>query len=512
MKGLRWRATLVGGVLAFSVACLLPTFPGVPEGLRRVLPAPGLRLGLDLRGGMHLLMGVELERAVSAALDRISAELGDRLDEEDIVVDRVERRGERLVVVLAGPEDRPEVEELVRREFPELELERAEGASLFFRLRPSERRRMVNMAVDQAVEVIRNRVDQFGVSEPSIQRVGGDRVLVQLPGLRDPERAKAIIGRTAQLEFRLVDEGASPANPPPEDEVLWDREGNPYVVRRRTLLTGDMLADARVRIDPEFNQPYVFLRFNRRGARIFDRITARNVGRRLAIVLDRKVYSAPVIQERIPGGRAQITGRFTLQEARDLAIVLRAGALPAPVRVLEERTVGPSLGHDSIVQGLRAILVGGAAVVAFMVLYYRLGGLIASLALLANLVIVLGSLSAFHAALTLPGIAGLLLTIGMAVDANVLVYERVREELRGGRTPAAALEAGFARALLTILDANVTTLIAAAVLFRFGTGPIRGFALTLSLGILATLFTVLIGCRLAFDWWVMRFRPAKLSI
>jgi len=512
MRRLRWRAALVGGVLAFSVVCLLPTFSEVPQGLRRLLPAPGLRLGLDLRGGMHLLMGVELDRALTASLDRASMELADRLDQEDLVVDRIERQGDRLVVMLAGPEDRSQVEELLRREFPELELKQAEGAKLILCLRPSERHRLENMSVDQAVEVIRNRVDQFGVSEPSIQRVGRDRILVQLPGLHDPERAKAIIGRTAQLEFRLVDEGASPANPPPEDEVLWDQEGNPYVVQRRTLLTGNMLADARVRIDPQFNQPYVFLRFNRRGAGIFDRITAHNVGKRLAIILDRKVYSAPVIRERIPGGRAQITGRFTLEEARDLAIVLRAGALPAPVRVLEERTVGPSLGHDSIVQGLQAILVGGAAVVTFMIAYYRLGGLIASLALLANLIIVLGSLSVFHAALTLPGIAGLLLTIGMAVDANVLVYERVREELRAGRTPMAALEAGFSRALLTILDANITTLIAAAVLFHFGTGPIRGFALTLSLGILATLFTVLIGCRLAFDWWLMKFRPAELSV
>jgi preprotein translocase subunit SecD len=308
---------------------------------------------------------------------------------------------------------------------------------------------------------------------------------------------------------------------PPGREILYRVEENPetqrttktpFLLRKRTLLDGSTLTDARVQIDSQFNEPYVSINFDKKGARIFERITGENVNKRLAIVLDNNVYSAPVIQEKIAGGQARITGRFTAEEARDLAIVLRAGALPAPVNVLEERTVGPSLGHDSIRKGLLSMCVGGLLVIVFMVIYYKTAGLIADLALALNIVLIGAGLAGFQATLTLPGIAGIILTIGMAVDANVIIFERIREELTLGRTPRAAVAAGYDRATLTILDANVTTLIAAVVLFQFGTGAVRGFAVTLSLGVIASLFTALVLSRLIFDYLLMYRQTKTLSI
>jgi preprotein translocase subunit SecD len=350
--------------------------------------------------------------------------------------------------------------------------------------------------------------------------------LIQLPGIKDTQRAKDLIGKTALLEFKLVDdthsiEDALKGNIPPGDEILYKVEENPetrrsiktpFLLKKRTLLTGAYLTDARVQIDSQFNEPYVSINFDRKGARIFERITADNVGKRLAIVLDQNVYSAPVIQEKIAGGQARITGRFTTDEARDLAIVLRAGALPAPVNILEERSVGPSLGADSIRKGLLSMLIGGLLVVAFMVVYYKMAGLIADVALVLNIMMIGAGLAGFQATLTLPGIAGIILTIGMAVDANVIIFERIREELTLGRTPRAAIDAGYNRATLTILDANVTTLIAAVVLFQFGTGPVKGFAVTLSLGVVASMFTALILSRLIFDYLMMYRQTKTLSI
>jgi len=286
----------------------------------------------------------------------------------------------------------------------------------------------------------------------------------------------------------------------------------PYLVKKRTLLTGEYLTDARVQIDSQFNEPYVAIEFDRKGAKLFERVTGENVKKRLAIVLDNKVYSAPTIQEKIPGGSARITGSFNTQEAHDLAIVLRAGSLPAPVEIIEERTVGPSLGHDSISKGLYSMVVGGILVLIFMVFYYKGAGLIADFALILNILLIAGGLAAFGATLTLPGIAGIILTIGMAVDANVLIFERIREELRLGKTPIASVSTGFDRASLTILDANVTTLIAALVLFQFGTGPVKGFAVTLSLGVLASVFTALVISRLVFDYLYVSIRVKSLSI
>jgi preprotein translocase subunit SecD len=383
-------------------------------------------------------------------------------------------------------------------------------------------------AVRQAVETIRNRVDQFGVAEPTITRQGDDRILIQLPGVQDPDRAKALIGKTALLEFKLLDEQtpveqALAGKLPETSEILYQRiidketkaeRKQPYVVQKRTLLTGGELTRAEVQADP--NSPgnwQVSIEFTATGTRIFGEITEANVGRRLAVILDGNVQLAPRINERIPGGKAVITGQYTIEEARDTAIVLRAGALPAPVTILEERTVGPSLGADSIRQGIIAIIGSAAVVFLFMLIYYRLSGLIADVALILNLVILLACMAAFGATLTLPGIAGIALTIGMAVDTNVLIFERIREELRVGKTPRAAIDAGFHRALRTIIDTHLTVMVTAAILYNFGTGPVKGFAVSLFVGLAASLFTAYFFTRLVFDLIYMgRRKLAAVSI
>jgi preprotein translocase subunit SecD len=393
-------------------------------------------------------------------------------------------------------------------------------------MNPKEAKAIEESAVRQGLETIRNRVDQFGVAEPVIVPQGDKEILVQLPGIKDPQRAIELIGRTALLEFKLVDEENSleealKGNLPPGSEILYQKVAEkdtgvvtrrPYLLKKRAIMTGDVLTDARMRIKSDFNEPYVSLDFDSRGARLFDQITAENVKKRLAIVLDNNVYSAPVIQERISGGKAQISGSFTPEEATDLAIVLRAGALPAPVKIIQNVTVGPSLGQDSIDKGIRAGIIGSILVVAFMIAYYGLSGLLADWALLLNLVYLMGAMAAMRATLTLPGIAGVILAIGMAVDSNVLMFERMREELRMGKMVRAAVDSGYEKALFTIIDSHVTTLITAVVLFQFGTGPIKGFAVTLSLGVVINLFSSLIGTKVIFDWVNLKKQLKKLSI
>jgi len=364
---------------------------------------------------------------------------------------------------------------------------------------------------------IRNRVDQFGVSEPTIQRTGTDGILIQLPGVQNPKRAKALIGRTAQLQFQLVADdpstpGAVKVPGTTSDPVSGRRSNTVYTLEPTILMTGEVITDARHRPGQYGEAPYVTVTFDRAGARRFDQITGANVGRRLAIVLDGKVQSAPVIQERIAGGQARITGNFTLDEARDLAIVLRAGALPAPVTIAEERTVGPSLGHDSIRNGTKSFIIGGLLVLVFMPLYYRFTGMIADVALVLNVLLLLGILAAFNATLTLPGIAGIVLTLGMAVDANVLINERIREELRAGQTSVESLDAGYSRALPAILDSNATTFLAGVILFQFGSGPIKGFALTLCVGIATSVFTAVFASRVMHDATITNVHTHKLSI
>jgi preprotein translocase subunit SecD len=374
-------------------------------------------------------------------------------------------------------------------------------------------------AVNVALEIIRNRVDQFGVSEPTISRQGTSRIIVDLAGIEDPQRAVELIGKTALLEFKLVDEKgdlkkALEDKLPPDDEILYeyvDGKPRPYLIKRETLLSGRFIKDARVEID-SWGQPYIALEFDSQGAQIFAQITGTHVGERLAIILDNVVKSAPVIKTRIPEGKAVIEGRFTLEEANELRIILKSGALPIPFNIIQNTTVGPSLGRDSIQKGLVSGIIGLVGVVLFMGIYYRKAGLIANMALFLNLLFLLGALAALKATLTLPGIAGIILTIGMSIDANVIIFERIREELRRERAPRSAVDTGYRRALSTILDANITTLITALILFQFGSGPIKGFATTLSIGILASLFTAIVVTRVTFNLLLAGRPVKKLSI
>lgn len=374
----------------------------------------------------------------------------------------------------------------------------------------------VKDTVDAALEIIRNRVDQFGVKEPTIARQGQKRIIVDLPGIEQSQRAIDIIGKTALLEFQLIDEEANmekalKGNVPPEDELLYDSQGKPYLVKEEVLLTGRAMKDARVEID-QWNQPYVAIEFTGEGAEKFADITGRHIGERLAIILDDVVKSAPVIKTRITGGKAVIEGNFSMEEANELRIVLKSGALPVPLNIIQNTTIGPSLGRDSIRKGLISGMIGLVAVLIFMGIYYKKAGLIANAALLLNLLFLMAALAALKATLTLPGIAGIILIIGMSIDANVIIFERVREELGRERAPRSAVDVGYDKALRTILDANITTLIVALILFQFGTGPIKGFATTLSIGILASLFTAVVVTRAIFNL-ILEGRPVqKLSI
>ncbi|MBI3014086.1 MAG: protein translocase subunit SecD [Candidatus Tectomicrobia bacterium] len=510
-----WKIALIVVVLGASLWWTLPL-------------SERIKLGLDLKGGSHLLMEVESDKAVENTLERYGTEIGRGLERAGVSGARVERQGsDRLAITIPDASARSELDKMLLN-YPQLQgMEGSTPGRVVLGLPPDQAKRIKANAVDQGLETIRNRIDQFGVAEPTVQRQGDQEIVVQLPGLQDPERAINLIGKTAVLEFRLLDEENSVSKAlageiPPDSEILYEKVLDkvtgqeirrvPYLVQKKVKMTGEYITNAEVRIDQRFNEPYVSLSFDRTGGRIFSQITEENVKKRLAIILDGNVYSAPVIQEKISGGQAQITGNFTPETAHDLAIVLRSGALPAPVKVLENRTVGPSLGADSIRQGVLASFFGGLAVLLFMILYYRFGGLVANLALFFNILILLGVMGYFRATLTLPGIAGIALTIGMAVDANVLIFERIREELRGGKTIRTAVDAGFHRAFLTIVDSNVTTLIAAIFLFQFGSGPVKGFAVTLTAGLTANVFTAVFVGKVMFDSYLARRKVVQLSI
>ncbi|MBI2357379.1 MAG: protein translocase subunit SecD [Deltaproteobacteria bacterium] len=529
-RGVVVRIVIVMGLALAALIYLTPTFVGeVPSWWSDFLPAERIHLGLDLQGGSHLILEVKADKAVENTVERVKADLGNLLKEKGISYSELARKGiEIRLKVPAATGDK--ARGLLKSEFPGLVVvsSRAggEGEEFVLAMDQRELRSIRDYALDQSLETIRNRIDQFGVSEPIIQRRGQQDILVQLPGIQDPERAKEIIGKTALLEFKLLDEThnveeALRSGPPPGTEVLYGyaagrngagTERVPYLLEARTLMTGEYITDARVRPGSGLEGPYVELILNSSGARLFERITGENVKRRLAIVLDNRVYSAPVIQERIGGGRASITGSFDMKEARDLAIVLRAGALPAPVEIVEERTVGPSLGRDSIRQGVISFIVGGSLVIVFMIAYYKGAGLVADLALVFNVLFLLAVLAGFQAVLTLPGIAGIVLTMGMAVDANVLVNERIREELRAGRSPRAAIEAGYERALPAILDSNITTFLSGVILFQFGTGPVKGFAVTLCVGIVTTVLTAVYLTRTYYDWRIVMRKLTRISV
>jgi preprotein translocase subunit SecD len=493
-------------------------------------PTKSINLGLDLQGGIHLVLGVDVDKYVTSQTERAAQDLKSGLERKGVAVKRALREGLSTIVVELASTTNWNDALTVAAEFAAFEVAQRDDKAGRFTLAMRERQitQLRDDAVRQGLETIRNRIDQFGVAEATIARQGVDRILIQLPGVQDPDRAKALIGKTALLEFKLLDEQipveqALAGRLPETSEVLYERRVDketkverkiPNVVQKRTLLTGSELTRAEVQADPNSTGNWqVSIEFTATGTRIFGEVTEQSVGRRLAIILDGTLYSAPRINERIPGGRAVITGQFTVDEARDLAIVLRAGALPAPVTILEERTVGPSLGADSIRQGMIAILGSAGAVFVFMLLYYRLSGAIADVALVLNLIILLACMAAFGATLTLPGIAGIALTIGMAVDTNILIFERIREELRVGKTPRSAIEAGFARALRTIIDTHLTVMVTAAILYNFGTGPVKGFAVSLFVGLAASLFTAYFFTRLLFDIiYVGRRKVPAISI
>ena len=538
-RSIKWRALVVLAVIVVALVYLYPTVaprdketnePNLPKFWQKVLPTEMINLGLDLKGGMHVVFEVQVEEAVDAAMDRNIEEIRFTLRKDRIpLAEATRNEAGQIVLVLAKPEHLDQVNKILNSDFRFLKTvsTKTEGdqVRITLGLDPKEDERIREWAVSQSLETIRSRVDQLGVSEPDIRPQGKDRIILQLPGVEDPNKVKNLLSKTARLEFKLVDEAHSVESAlrdgaPPGSELLYQTEYDPqtgrekktpFLLRKRVQMTGEFITDARVALD-QYNQPYVSLRFDSKGARLFERITGNNVKKRLAIVLDDNVYSAPVIQDRISGGRAQIEGRFNMEDARDLAIVLRAGALPASVKMLEERTVGASLGSDSIRQGITSIIVGMLLVLAFMLIYYRKSGAIADLALVFNVLLIAAALAAFRATLTLPGIAGIILTIGMSVDANVLIFERIREEVRLGKTPRAAVDGGFSKATWTILDANITTLIAAIVLFQFGTGPIRGFAVTLSVGIVSSLFTAMFVSRLVFDYLLVQKKMKHVSV
>jgi preprotein translocase subunit SecD len=531
-RGLMYRIWLVIALTVVAALHLLPTFVAEMPPWLGFLSDERVRLGLDLQGGTHLVLTVEVDKAVESSVERRVDDLRRELAKAGMTNVTVSRQNGLRIRVRIPEASRGKLSEVLKEQFPDLAAVETLGENgalaVVLELSGAENDSIRQSAVDQSLETIRNRIDQFGVTEPIIQRQGRTDILVQLPGIQDPQRAKQLIGKTALLEFKLVVDGLSPdeyvdgKRPlPPGTEILHGiqmddlggrRKGSAYVVESRTRMTGEVLTDARVQSGQVAGDYVVGFRLDGRGARIFEELTEKNVGRQLAIVLDNTVYSAPVIRTRIPGGEGIIEGNFQIEEARDLAIVLRAGALPAPVTIAEERSVGPTLGRDSIRQGLTSFAVGGALVVIFMVVYYKFAGLLADLALILNIVYLLAALALFHATLTLPGIAGIVLTLGMAVDANVLINERIREELRLGKTPRAAIEAGYERALPAILDSNITTFLSGVILFQFGSGPIKGFAVTLCIGIVSSVFTAVVGTRIVYDYLLVHRRLQKVSI
>jgi preprotein translocase subunit SecD len=525
---LTYRILISALVIGLALLYSLPTFLNKENPLQSILPNKEVNLGLDLKGGMSLTLGVDMDKSLSNSLGQMGENLRVQAKDQGIVIIRPRVVGSELLrFYLLDADKAGQLEEIIERDYNNKltieEKERMGQGRIKYTLSitSEHRKKLRNMTLDQALKVMRNRINEFGVSEPDIRKMKGNRIQVQLPGLEDSERAVQLVKKTAHLEFKLVDEDADvqkavrEGKAPPGSELLYfsDRgteseNPRPIVLKKQTLMTGQHISDASVAFN-RYNQPYVSLTFDNQGARIFERITGNNVNRRMAIVLDDKVYSAPTIQERIRGGRASITGNFSDKEAHDLAIVLRAGSLPAPVNVLHERSVGPSLGEQSIQQGVTALAVGGLLVLIFAIVYYGIGGVIVDLLLGFNMLIIIAVLAGFGATLTLPGIAGIILLVGTAMDASVLIFERIREELRKGMSPAKAVDEGFVRSSLTIMDANVTTILAALILYQFGTGPIRGFAVTLSIGTLASMFTAIFVSRAFFDLWLKHKRPDR---
>jgi preprotein translocase subunit SecD len=528
----RWKA--LGIILTALIVCLCAVPNFFPEAQVKTWPAWAQRrlvLGLDLQGGSYLLLEVDSNYVKRQKLDQLRGDAQKVLREAKIQYTGLAVRNDAVEVRISKDTDLPTALSKLRELSQplggllgssgqrSLEVADAQGGLIRLTVPQAAITDLLRRTIEQSIQIVERRVNELGTVEPVIQRQGTDRILVQVPGLQDPTRLKELLGKTAKMEFRMVDTTVSPDQAqqgrlPPDSELLMSASSPkiPYVVKKQVLVSGGELTDAQPGFDQRTNEPIVSFRFNTTGARKFAQATVENVGQPFAIVLDNEVISAPVIREPITGGQGQISGSFTVQSANDLAVLLRAGALPAPLTVVEERTVGPGLGQDSIEKGELAAYVGSILVIVFMLVTYRLFGVFANIAVAINVAMIFGLLSLLNATLTLPGIAGIVLTVGIAVDSNVLIYERIREELRGGRTAITAIDAGFKRALSTILDSNITTFIAAAVLFYIGTGPVRGFAVTLGIGIITTVFTAFTLTRLIVAGWVRWKRPQSVPI
>lgn len=521
-------------ILTTLVVCLCAVPNFFPEAKVKTWPLWAQRhivLGLDLQGGSYLLLEVDSNYVKKEKLDQVRDDVRRVLREARIPYTGLVSRADTAEVRITKDTDVPAALTKLRELSQplggllgssgqrSLEVSDAGGGLIRLSVPQAAITERIRQTIEQSIQIVERRVNQLGTVEPIIQRQGTDRILVQVPGLQDPTELKNILGKTAKMEFRMVDTSVSPeqaqqGRAPPESEVLMSASSPkiPYVVKKQVLVSGGELTDAQPGFDQQTSEPIVSFKFNTSGARKFAQATSENVGLPFAIVLDNEVISAPVIRQPITGGQGQISGSFTVQSANELAILLRAGALPAPLTVIEERTVGPGLGQDSIEKGELAAYVGSIMVIVFMLVTYRLFGVFANIAVAINVAMIFGLLSLLNATLTLPGIAGIVLTVGIAVDSNVLIYERIREELRGGRTAISAIDAGFRRALSTILDSNITTFIAAAVLFYIGTGPVRGFAVTLGIGIITTVFTAFTLTSLIVAGWVRWKRPKTVPI
>lgn len=528
----RWKALAVIVTALVVCLCAVPNF--FPEHTVKTWPKWAQRhlvLGLDLQGGSHILLEVDANSVKKDKLESVRDDARRVLREARIAYTGLAIKGDVVEVKISKDSDVAQALTKLRELSQplgglmgsngqrSLDVADAGGGVIRLTVPQAAIAERVRQSVDQSIQIVERRVNELGTVEPLIQRQGSDRILVQVPGLQDPTRLKELLGKTAKLDFRMVDSSVSPdqalaGRAPADSDVLMSAQApkTPYVIKKQVLVSGADLTDAQPGFDQRTSEPIVSFRFNTNGARKFARATTENVGQPFAIVLDNEVISAPVIREPITGGSGQISGNFTVQQANDLAILLRAGALPAPLTIIEERTVGPGLGADSIAKGELAAYVGSILVIIFMLLTYRLFGVFANIAVAVNVAMIFGVLSLLNATLTLPGIAGIVLTVGIAVDSNVLIYERIREELRAGRNAISAIDAGFKRALATILDSNITTFIAAAVLFYIGTGPVRGFAVTFGIGIITTVFTAFTVTRLIVAAWVRWKRPQVVPI
>jgi preprotein translocase subunit SecD len=528
----RWKALAI--ILTALVVCLCAVPNFFPEARVKTWPLWAQRhlvLGLDLQGGSYLLLEVDSNYVKKDKLDQIRDQVRSTLREARIVYTGLAARPDNVEVRITKDTDlQNALTKLRELSQPlggllgssgqrSLEVSDAGGGLIRLTVPPAAITDRIRQTIEQSIQIVERRVNELGTVEPLIQRQGVDRILVQVPGLQDPTQLKTILGKTAKMEFRMVDSTVPPdqavqGRVPPDSEILMSSTTPkiPYVIKKQILVSGADLTDAQPGFDQRSGEPIVSFRFNTTGSRKFAQATEENVGQPFAIVLDNEVISAPVIREPIRQGQGQISGSFTVQQANDLAILLRAGALPAPLTIIEERTVGPGLGQDSIEKGELAAYVGSIMVIVFMLVTYRLFGVFANIAVAINVAMIFGVLSLLNATLTLPGIAGIVLTVGIAVDSNVLIYERIREEIRGGRNAISAIDAGFKRALSTILDSNITTFIAAAVLFYIGTGPVRGFAVTLGIGIITTVFTAFTLTRLIVAGWVRWKRPQSVPI